>query len=102
MNDVDVEDMVGNMHRCMSQDPYNLEGYLAYNPFLPDLNNERATKNWTYRDNLASLERLVLFKFSQDVIVVPRDSSWFGFFNGQELVELKDSDLYKVGSETIP
>eukprot|EP00884_Botryococcus_braunii_P007153 jgi/Botrbrau1/16439/Bobra.0142s0035.1 len=77
------------------KDPYNLPSYLAYNPFLPDINNELPAKNTTYKDNLASLERLVLFKFSKDLIVVPRESSWFGFYNGQQLVDLKDSDLYK-------
>lgn len=83
------------------QDPYNIPGYLAYNPFLPDVNNEHATKNTTYRKNLASLERLVLFKFSQDDIVVPRESSWFGFFDGQQLVDMKDSALYKVRNAAI-
>jgi hypothetical protein len=78
------------------QDPYNLQSYLAYNPFLPDINNELPAKNTTYKDNLASLERLVLFKFSKDLIVVPRESSWFGFYDGQQLVDLKDSDLFKV------
>lgn len=38
----------------------------------------------------------MLFKFSQDDIVVPRESSWFGFFDGKQLVDMKDSALYKV------
>jgi hypothetical protein len=78
------------------QDPYNLVGYLAYNPFLPDINNEKAVKSMSYKANLASLDKLVLFRFSQDVIVVPRDSAWFSFFDGEQLVGLKDSPLYKV------
>ena len=41
------------------QDPYNLDGYLASNPFLPDINNELPAKNATYAANLAALDRLV-------------------------------------------
>ena len=46
--------------------------YLAGNIFLPDVNNERAVKNTTYADNLASLKRLVLYRFEKEYTVVPR------------------------------
>lgn len=68
------------------QDPYDLEGYLLHNPFLPDINNELPVKNETYRANLVALDRLVLFRFEDDGTVVPRASEWFGFFDGNELV----------------
>jgi Palmitoyl protein thioesterase len=54
------------------QDPFRIDDYLANNIFLPDINNERVAKNATYADNLASLERLVLYRFEKEYTVVPR------------------------------
>jgi hypothetical protein len=34
--------------------------------FLPDVNNEREVKSQQYRNNLLSLEKLVLFRFAED------------------------------------
>ena len=53
--------------------PFNLGGYLAHNPFLPDLNNERnnAIKS-QYKDNLLALDNLVLVRFDSDVTGAPR------------------------------
>lgn len=50
------------------KDPLRLPEYLAANPFLPDINNERGpgTRNPIYGTNLASLERLVLYRFAED------------------------------------
>ncbi|EFJ40725.1 hypothetical protein VOLCADRAFT_84379 [Volvox carteri f. nagariensis] len=79
------------------KDPLRLSEYLVANPFLPDINNERGPegRNPLYGNNLASLERLVLYRFSDDDTVVPRDSAWFSFFDGQRLVPLYDQPLYK-------
>lgn len=60
------------------KDPREMPQYLAHNPFLPDINNERPNKTALYATNLASLQRLVLFQFEDDVVVVPKESSWFG------------------------
>ncbi len=73
-----------------------MEAYLAHNTFLADINNERPAKNATYRANLASLEKLVLFRFKDDVTVVPRDSAWFGFYNGSQLLRMEETALYQV------
>jgi hypothetical protein len=50
------------------KDPLRLPEYLASNPFLPDINNERGPdgRNPLYGTNLASLERLVLYRFTKD------------------------------------
>jgi hypothetical protein len=48
------------------QDPLQIDSYLRYNIFLPDINNEREDKNANYADNLAALQRLVLFRFEED------------------------------------
>lgn len=66
-----------------------LEGFLE--------NNEIKTLSARYdlyKDNLASLQRLVLFMFDNDITVVPKESSHFAFFNGQKLIPLAESELY--------
>lgn len=51
----------------MLQDPYQLDSYLQRSAFLADINNEVAVRRHAaYRDNLASLQRLVLYQFEQD------------------------------------
>ena len=82
--------------RVAMQDPNNLKDYLAKNRFLADLNNEHETKSTLLRDNLASLERFVLFRFADDFTVVPKDSAWFGGYFGKQWQDLRETDLYKV------
>lgn len=78
------------------KDPLQIDSYLRYNIFMPDINNERDDKNAAYADNLASLQRLVLFRFDEDTTVVPRDSAWFSFWDGAEtVIPLKEQPLYK-------
>ncbi|GBF88133.1 hypothetical protein Rsub_00845 [Raphidocelis subcapitata] len=76
------------------KDPHNLDAYLASSTFLADINNDRDDKEGRYADNLAALERLVLYRFEDDSTVVPRDSAWFSFFNGTDLVPLCEQDIY--------
>jgi palmitoyl-protein thioesterase len=80
------------------QDPLDQAGYLSGNIFLPDINNALPTKNATYKANLASLNNFVMVKFTQDSMVQPRESEWFGFYApGQDtvVVPLRNSTLYK-------
>jgi palmitoyl-protein thioesterase len=83
------------------RDPRDLEKYLARNAFLPDVNNEKPVKNPKYKANLLRLERLVLIRFSEDTIVVPKDSAWFGSFRegtsveDDDVVPLRESKLYQ-------
>jgi len=91
------------------KDPAHLNEYYRNSAFLADINAEalplgkflenKDTKTLSagydlYKKNLASLQRLVLFMFDNDITVVPKESSHFAFFNGQKLVELIESDLY--------
>lgn len=48
------------------KDPDNLEAYLANSAFLAEINNERGDKDARYAQNLAALERLVLYRFEDD------------------------------------
>ena len=42
------------------------------------MNNELVPRNQTYIRNLFSLNRLVLYRFTRDQLVVPASSTWFG------------------------
>lgn len=79
-----------------------MQDYLRYNVFLADINNERQAKSALYRDNFASLERLVLVRFSEDFTVVPRDSAWFAFYDGRMLQRMEDTALYQVSRGPPP
>ena len=73
------------------------DNYLQYSNLLADINNEREVKNVTYQDNIASLEKLVMFKFDKDTTVVPPESEWFDEVNTttSEVYPLKDRKIYK-------
>jgi len=88
-------------------DPFNEEDYLSDCIFLPDINNEGSSKNSTYKQNLESLNTFVMTKFTEDTMVQPIESEWFGFYApGQdtEIVPLRKSDLYLedwIGMKTL-
>jgi len=77
-------------------DPMNEADYRAKSVFLADINQEK-TVNATYKTNLLKLKNLVLVKFAQDTMVVPRESEWFGFYNAGQtktLYNMTESPLY--------
>ena len=94
------------------------ERYLELSPFLPRVNAELdegclssssssssiSTRNKTSSSSssscsnsgsLASLRRLVLFRFLQDSVVVPRDSAWFSELRRGRVVPLRETPLYR-------
>lgn len=77
------------------KDPYHYDKYLAHSQFLADINNERQQKSQQYKDNMLSLQQLVLVRFSEDVLVVPKDSAWFGYWDGTRLQSMTETDLYQ-------
>jgi len=79
------------------QDPFNEDEYLEDCVFLPDINNQGATKNQTYKENLVSLNKFAMVKFTLDTMVQPIDSEWFEFYApGQdvEIIPLTQSQIY--------
>ena len=51
------------------KDPWKYEEYLSKNIFLPYINNEVASKRRSdYRDNLASLDLLLLYMWEDDQV----------------------------------
>ena len=79
--------------------PMNYTIYLANNTFLADLNNERTVKNSTYKANMASLNTMLLLTASEDLIVVPKESTRFEFYaehtrSHDAIVPLTNSTAY--------
>ncbi|GAM21463.1 hypothetical protein SAMD00019534_046380 [Acytostelium subglobosum LB1] len=79
-------------------DPYNIEKYLQTSMFLADINNERLTKNQLYKQNIQSLNALVVSYSINDLTIVPRESGWFSYYanNTQStVIPLRESEFYQ-------
>ncbi|XP_045815236.1 palmitoyl-protein thioesterase 1-like [Trifolium pratense] len=60
---------------------YAIPKYLENCRFLPKLNNEKpGQRNSTYKKRFSSLENLVLIMFEQDATLIPKETSWFGYY----------------------
>ncbi|MCJ1309238.1 hypothetical protein MMC25_002896 [Agyrium rufum] len=70
--------------------------YLESSNFLADINNERAVKNATYKENLSKLENFVMYVFDEDTTVVPKESGWFAEVNATtgNATYVRDRKLY--------
>ncbi|KAL8990087.1 MAG: hypothetical protein Q9177_001173 [Variospora cf. flavescens] len=79
------------------RDPEDLDGYLESSNFLADINNERDVKNANYKSNMKKLARFVMYMFSEDTTVVPKESAYFAEYNetSDEVTKLRDRRLYK-------
>ncbi|XP_004511713.1 uncharacterized protein [Cicer arietinum] len=61
--------------------PNAIPKYLESCRYLPKLNNERpAERNSTYKERFSSLLNLVLIMFEQDTVLIPKETSWFGYY----------------------
>jgi palmitoyl-protein thioesterase len=71
--------------------------YLEYSNFLADINNERREKNKTYAENIAKLEKFVMYMFEDDVTVIPKETGWFAQVNttSEEVTPLRERTIYK-------
>ncbi|KAI9825528.1 MAG: hypothetical protein M1819_000520 [Sarea resinae] len=78
------------------RDADDLETYLEHSNFLADINNERNSKNTTYKKNLSTLERFVMFAFSEDTTVIPKETAWFAEVNATtgKVTPLRERDIY--------
>lgn len=57
------------------KDPDRYDEYLRKSRFLADINNEREPRSASYKENLESLDNLIMFMFSEDTQVVPKETS---------------------------
>ncbi|QCD91529.1 palmitoyl-protein thioesterase 1-like [Vigna unguiculata] len=61
--------------------PNAIPEYLENCRFLPVLNNEIPDKrNSTYKERFSSLQNLVLIMFEHDTVLIPKETSWFGYY----------------------
>ncbi|KAJ4848654.1 hypothetical protein Tsubulata_023506 [Turnera subulata] len=61
--------------------PYDIDKYMEKCRFLPKLNNEDPqARNTTYKERFSSLQNLVLIMFENDSVLIPRETSWFGYY----------------------
>ena len=79
------------------RDPYNYDDYLKGATFLPDLNNEKNRTLSIIKENYENLEKILLIKFEDDTMIIPKETAWFGFYDkdGETLVKMEDMDFYK-------
>lgn len=89
------------------KNPHDISGYLANNVFLADINNEKDTKNITYKKNMLSLNTYLLTYATLDSIVIPRVSPWFEFYAPNQevnIVPFNQSQTYTedwIGLQTL-
>ncbi|OVA06994.1 Palmitoyl protein thioesterase [Macleaya cordata] len=61
--------------------PTEIPAYLKGCKFLPKLNNELPNeRNATYKERFTNLQNLVLIMFQQDAVLIPKETSWFGYY----------------------
>jgi len=78
------------------KDNRNIDTFLQYSTFLADLNNEKEYKSETYKERMLELENMVLIKFSDDTMIIPKETAWFQFFDEQDKVQdITESKLYQ-------
>ncbi|XP_059637486.1 uncharacterized protein LOC132279509 [Cornus florida] len=91
--------------------PDDIPDYLRGSEFLPRLNNELAIcRNSAYKERFASLDNLVLIMCDQDEVLVPKETSWFGFYPEgpdwiyKDVLPANETTLYKddwIGLKTL-
>ncbi|MQM05054.1 hypothetical protein Taro_037864 [Colocasia esculenta] len=88
--------------------PTDMDVYLDKCRFLPKLNNERPNeRNSTFKERFSSLQTLVLIMFGQDTVLVPRETSWFGYYDDgsfEPVLPPFETALYKedwIGLKTL-
>ncbi|XP_059063131.1 uncharacterized protein LOC131064231 isoform X7 [Cryptomeria japonica] len=79
--------------------PADIFAYLKGCRFLPKLNNELpGHRNSTYKERFSSLENLILIMFEHDTVLIPRETSWFGYYpdgNFNVILPPQETALYK-------
>ncbi|XP_047306570.1 palmitoyl-protein thioesterase 1-like [Impatiens glandulifera] len=79
--------------------PTAINQYMQGCKFLPQLNNEyKDHKNAVYKKRFASLQNLVLIMFDDEEVLVPKETSWFGYFADGSLTKVlpvQETALYK-------
>jgi palmitoyl-protein thioesterase len=78
--------------------PMYLGSYLKNSIFLADLNNERESPmNSERKKRFLQLEKILLIKFNNDSMIIPKETAWFQFYSkiSNEVEKLEESEFYK-------
>ena len=61
------------------------------------MNNERDEKAEGYARQMARLERLVMFMFANDTVVIPKESAWFAHVDDESgaVMGLREREVYR-------
>ncbi|RXI00990.1 hypothetical protein DVH24_001224 [Malus domestica] len=88
--------------------PNAMSEYLGKCKFLPKLNNELPDeRNSTYKERFSSLQNLVLIMFEHDTVLIPKETSWFGYYQDdsfKSILSPQQTDLYTedwIGLRTL-
>ncbi|XP_021893636.1 palmitoyl-protein thioesterase 1-like [Carica papaya] len=76
--------------------PKDIPEYLKKCKFLPKLSNELPNKNPIYKQRFSSLQNLVLIMFENDLMLIPKETSWFGYYpdGGDAVIPTQQTKLY--------
>ncbi len=78
------------------KDIHNYHKYLESSSFLAELNNEKAVKKEEYKERFTLLEKVVLIKFSEDTMILPKETAWFEFYDeNNKVIDLSASEFYR-------
>ena len=78
------------------KDISNYKSYVSYSSFLADLNNEKTEKNASYKERFSGLEKVLLIKFSEDTMIIPKETAWFQFYDEtRQVKDITESEFYK-------
>lgn len=87
------------------KDAKSYQSYLNSCSFLPELNNEKDTKNETYRQRFGSLGKVMLVMFTDDVTINPKETAWFQYYDENlTLQTMEQTKLYQedyIGLKTL-
>ncbi|XWS49697.1 hypothetical protein CRYUN_Cryun12cG0025400 [Craigia yunnanensis] len=88
--------------------PNDILHYLEKCRFLPKLNNELPDeRNSTYKERFTRLQNLVLIMFENDSVLIPRETSWFGYYPDgafKPVIHPQETKLYNedwIGLKTL-
>lgn len=74
----------------------NEEAYQKGSSFLAPLNNESGSINPEFKSKFSLLERVQLIMFSEDTMIIPKETAWFGFWDKDKNIQsYRSTNLYK-------
>lgn len=79
------------------RDPNDLQNYLKYSCFLPDVNNERpSNSSEATSKRFGELNSALLVMFSNDTMIFPKETAWFWDTNKDyTTTNVLDTDFYQ-------